>query len=1261
MLNGRNVLVMAAMFGLGSGVVRAQVEAERLLSESDFKGGLIVTVNPRDAKVVLTLAGKAPGALVHGLVTDPAKLETLRRDVRDAGRYGRVSMRAWSGPTLPYTDDMVNVLVIEGETTLERKEINRVLAPGGTAWLAGAAVRKPLQEGVDVWTHVRYDATGNAVSRDTRAGPPRFLQWEALPRWNAGTKTSGLVAANGRIFYILNDAHFNAGPPAWTLIARDAFNGIEIWRHALTRWPGAREGKKVGPAQVNRRLVAVGDRVYATLGAGTRISVLDAGTGKILRELKDTAQTAEFVVSNGVLVALVGPGSDTGMRREKDGRKSALVAAAPETGALLWRHDAEFIMPLSVVADGKQVLYHDGKAIKSLDLKRGSPLWTSPPTGQKIVYRKSANSDSPGAEKGAIWLAPQFALTILMYKGVVAFAGGRRIKAYSAEDGRELWSADFAASNYSVPVDLFGYGGYLWGPDEKMNLWRPTDDDISFNAYDLKTGEIRKRIKGRYNYRFQHHRCHQMKVVDGTILAGRAGIEFVDMETGETAAHHWIRGSCYYGVMPANGILYIPPHNCACYIRAKVSGFMALRSARPAGISETKRLMKGPAYGKTAENAAPVQPDEWPTYRHDMARSGRTEVKVGTDLLMGWKAEPGGRLTSPVIAGNRLYVASSDTHRLHALDAETGKTLWHYDFDARVDSPPTVAEGLVLCGCRDGTVHALRAKDGALAWRYFAAPEERMIVSRGQLESVWPISGSLLVLDKTVYATAGKSSYLDGGMHLIGLGLHDGRELFRKVLDSRDEKGAEQLDKESVEGFLNDILSSDGKRLFMRHQAFDLQGKPVPERVTHLYGADGYLSGDTTTRLLWTYAPVFTSRHQGAFYDQRLSRLFFPSGRILVEGKDAVYGYGPNHYGKLTADAGGIEALFAAPKKGAAPVNLTAREYRTLALKRKQLIAFRWWKRVPVCAWAMVSAGESLYVAGSRSRSTSREALEGKEAGGLLAVSQEDGSVQADMILPAMPTWDGMAVANGNLYLSLASGHVVCLWSAKTGKPGERLETKAVKFNLPPVKIAEEKGLVGRWRFDEGQGPVARDCSGKGHDATVSGRWGKDTSGAHLIAEAEPGAVVIPDAKHLQFGNDSFTLAFWVKVEAYNARLIGKEGFPEEWWVINLPEDGRPELVVGEGTGSGKSLRLKTKSPIEKNSWTHLAAVVDRKAGEVRWYVNGGAAGRVPLPATMKRGVRAEGRDISIPSRHKPFRGGIRDLRIYRQALDAEQVKGLAR
>lgn len=1024
--------------------------ARQIVDDSGFQGGLIVLVGGWDVDLAVSL-GKAPNVLVHWLMRDGKGLEETRREIRDAGIYGRVSAMAWEGPTLPYADGMVNLLALQHDERLkiDQSEADRVLAPMGAGVQfrdnvrIGSYNRKPWPEDVDEWTHSRRDATGNAVSKDRRAGPPRFTQWEALPRWNRGTKTSALVSAQGRLFYILDDSHFASDTRSWSLIARDAHNGIRLWRHELPSWGGAKGGKKVGPAQVNRRLVAIGDRVYAPLGDGAPVSVLDAATGQTIRVLNDTARAEEFLVSEGILVALVNVG-DTADFWRKLNRDMRIVAVRPHTGKLLWEHSADTVLPMTLTADVRQVVYHDGQSIRSLDLEKGTPRWTSPPTGQAIMLKDSWSPDSPGAQKLKIILAPQFAPTVLIYQDVVVFAGGRQLNVVSSDDGRELWRAPFAATNYSVPVDLFGFDGALWGPDTNMNLWRPTNDDIAFKAYDPLTGVVTKSVSGSYDFRFQHHRCHQMKVIGNTVLASRAGIEFLDTTTGDVATHHWVRGSCYFGVLPANGLLYVPPHNCACYIRAKLSGFMAL-NARPSStgglqIPEQQRLQRGPAYGQTLSSRAKSHPEDWPTYRHDAARSGKATTEVGSELKLGWQTKLSGNLTSPVVADGRVFLASTNEHVLYALQAETGELLWQYSFDAHIDSPPTFYEGLVLTGCRDGSVVALRSADGSLVWRFLAAPGRRMIVSRGQIESVWPVHGSVLVIDDTVYFAAGKSSYLDGGLRLYGLEPHTGRKVIDTVLESRHEDGSQTLDEQGVDGFLNDILSSDGEHIFMRHQILDKAGKPQTGRITHLHSPDGYLSSNTTSRLLWTYAPLYTSPHQGAFYDVRLSRVLFPSGRILVEDEDTIYGYGQNHYAnmpKMRTNPGGTFALFACPKRSDVPLDRTAREYRKLALAGKYQVRLNWWKPIPIQAWAMVKTKDVLFVAGPRGReSVSQDALEGKAPGMLLAVSPADGTVLTKTALSAMPVWDGMATARGKLYLALADGSTVCLRASMSGHPG---------------------------------------------------------------------------------------------------------------------------------------------------------------------------------------------------------------------------------
>lgn len=1232
-----------------------------LAGASGIRTGLAVQAGCRDAAGLLALA-REPGLLVHGLVVD-GQVAAVREALRAAGAETRVGAMAWQGGPLPYADGMVNLLLVDPAAGLPEEEIKRVLAPFGVAYTrqndTWVAYRQPWPEDFDEWSHSRYDATGNAVSRDRQVGPPRFLQWEAGPRWNRGVKTSSMVAQRGRIFYILDDSHFAVTERSWSLIARDAGNGLLLWRHELPSWSGSRGGKKVGPAQVHRLLVAEGDRVYAPLADAAPVSQLDAVSGRVLRTYAETERAEEILVAGGVLVALVNPNTPTGLRRGVE-QDMFVLAFAPESGDLLWRHQARMILPMTLAADDSQVVFHDGKSIQSLDLKTGTPRWTSPPTGQQIAFADNADSDQPGATGNTILLAPQFAPTLIIYDEVVAFAGGRQLNVVAATDGRELWRADYAPSNYSVPVDLFGFGGKLWGPDAEMNLWRPLDDNVDMNAYDPLTGELAARAQGDYGFRFQHHRCHQMKVVNGQVMAARAGIEFLDTATGKLAAQHWVRGSCYYGVMPANGLLYVPPHDCACFIRAKLSGFMALNTrppARPLPVPAEARLERGPAYGQIPERTGESQSGDWPTYRHDPARSGRNPVQVDPNLLLGWQTPLGGTLTSPVVAESRVYLADTDARRLHALDAASGKPLWSFAFDARVDSPPTVHQGLVLGGSRDGSVVALRAEDGALVWRFRAAPEQRLIVSREQLESPWPVPGSILVAGGIAYFAAGKSSYLDGGIRFYGLDARTGRVVAERTLATLAADGAQLFDEEGVDGYLNDILASDGERLFMRHQVLDLGGEPQADPVTHLHSPDGYLSADTTSRLLWTYAPVYTSPHQGAFYDQRVSRMLYPSGRILVEGEDSIYGFGQNHYAEANHNPGGQWALFAAPKEPVVPLGLTAREKLALARAGKTSVPFRWWTPVPIQAWAMVRTENLLFVAGPRGTgAVSPAALAGKAPALLLAVNPADGSVVAEMALPAMPVWDGMAAAGDSLYLALANGEALRLWPALPGRAGTPLTAAGWQVKLPPLEEAPEPGLVGRWRFDEGGGLLARDCSGKGHHAMVAGNWAKGAFGTCLIAAGAPQAATIPDAEHLHFGTGDFTLALWVKVDGHDVRLLGKEAFPENWWVMNLLPNGRAELVLGEGRGAGQSVRPATIQTVPTDAWTHLVAVADRQAGEVRWYLNGTLDSTTPIPAAMAKGLHGAGREISIPSSHKPFRGLIGDFRIYRQALPLERI-----
>ncbi len=89
-----------------------------------------------------------------------------------------------------------------------------------------------------------------------------------------------------------------------------------------------------------------------------------------------------------------------------------------------------------------------------------------------------------------------------------------------------------------------------------------------------------------------HHRCYRNKATEKYLLLGKEGVEYVDLESGEVIINRWVRGACLYGVMPANGLLYLPPEQCGCYIESKLTaaGAAALQRSADAVRSTVAKM-----------------------------------------------------------------------------------------------------------------------------------------------------------------------------------------------------------------------------------------------------------------------------------------------------------------------------------------------------------------------------------------------------------------------------------------------------------------------------------------------------------------------------------------------------------------------------------------------------------------------------------------------------------------------------------------------
>jgi hypothetical protein len=81
--------------------------AKSILELSGVEGGIVVHLGCGDGKLTAALRVN-DRYTVHGLDTDAADVTDARKHIRSLGIYGPVSSEPFSGPTLPYADNLIN-------------------------------------------------------------------------------------------------------------------------------------------------------------------------------------------------------------------------------------------------------------------------------------------------------------------------------------------------------------------------------------------------------------------------------------------------------------------------------------------------------------------------------------------------------------------------------------------------------------------------------------------------------------------------------------------------------------------------------------------------------------------------------------------------------------------------------------------------------------------------------------------------------------------------------------------------------------------------------------------------------------------------------------------------------------------------------------------------------------------------------------------------------------------------------------------------
>jgi len=1083
-------------------------EARAIYETAGIKGGFVVHLGCGDGELTTALRA-SKNIVVQGLDTSPANVEKARATIQAQGLYGPVSVNLFDGKRLPYVDNLANLVVVEQAGQVPMSEIMRVVAPLGAVCVKRhgkwTKIAKPWPADIDQWPQHLHGPENNAVAHDRVVGPPRRYQWTTTPEWSRAhlvlPSIQGLVSARGRVFTIEDQASIEhpALPGKFALVARDAFNGIVLWQRRFPDWHPINLYIKHLTAQIMRRLVVIGDTVYCTPGYSAPITAFDAATGKKLKVYDGTERTQEIVYNQGTLFAVIGDHVDTRAIGDTRGSlassqfpqaaygpiipklenpKSTIVAIDAESGKRLWEKSGEVTAGYqgsSLAVRGRYVAFCSSKSasggVTAAARRRGASRRTQ---GSVVCLDRTSGE--------VLWRKPvQLALSsttgtvpaLVLSDTTVFVADAKSLHALSIQDGRELWVGNAQMNHHKAP-DLFLTGGVVW-----------TGYGGKYTAYDPATGEVVRTIEQAMTGPMGHDRCYRNRITDRFYInSATGGSDFVTLgASGGTPQtefpNPWARSTCGIGFLPCNGLLYLGPPACSCSNGVMLNAFNALApepglksSGQPIEVATVPRLEKGPAFNSPLESptSAAEPSSDWPTYRHDAGRTGHTSAEGPAELQPLWTAKlskPMAEsrrdgvpevppLSAPVIAAGKVFVANVDAHTILALDPDTGRVIWRYTAGARIDSPPTYYRGRLLFGSHDGWVYCLRAADGALAWRFKDLPDDRWIMAYEQPEWAWPVCGSVLVVKDMVYFAAGRNTFLDGGIWLYALEPATGRVIHRRhVYGPYGEngfpitRGASYVG-HGIQGFKNDVLLTDGKYIYLRHQPFNFDLSPLPPDQTpppHLIVNPGFLETIPHHRSFWT----INSR---LLYDIPTGRTAVHGDILVMDGNKyyEVRGYTPgrtNYFdpriksytlyaGQLTgatvppkaegqsaaAPAAGRKAARAAPGKRA--------KKRT---RNKDMVAGSpqakelWSCDLPLTGKAIALAGDRLYVAGTPAvfpKNDLAAAYEGRMGGVLRAVSAESGKKVAEIKLDAPPVWDSMAVAEGKLFIALQDGTLRC-------------------------------------------------------------------------------------------------------------------------------------------------------------------------------------------------------------------------------------------
>lgn len=206
------------------------------------------------------------------------------------------------------------------------------------------------------------------------------------------------------------------------------------------------------------------------------------------------------------------------------------------------------------------------------------------------------------------------------------------------------------------------------------------------------------------------------------------------------------------------------------------------------------------------------------------------------------------------------------------------------------------------------------------------------------------------------------------------------------------------------------------------------------------------------------------------------------------------------------------------------------------------------------------------------------------------------------------------------------------------------------------------EGLVGWWRFDEGEGNIAKDSSGNGNDGTIYGAtWIDGKYDKALNFDGVNDYASVPDSASCDVGSE-ITMAAWLYPHNPTAgyiMFIKKQTPGFGFWLF--PAGHLYAEVYHPNYQQEGYIPVYGSTELQPNNWYHCVAVYKQNE-YFRIYVNGVLDASVTAP-NKAIGVNNNPLLLAVPgwmgSGNAFYDGLMDDVRIYNRALSGTEINEL--